>query len=92
MRYHYVYRIDCGSSYYIGVRSSVKPPEQDRYMGSGMWCFCGIKYHPLVKIILSTHENREAAEREELRLLLKHINQNGCMNRRRSNQFKYADV
>lgn len=91
--HHYVYRVSFGNSFYIGVRSSKKPPEEDtKYLGSGIFILFKIKYNSPVKVILSTHPSREAAEREESRLLVLHVGKGACMNRKKSRCRKYANV
>jgi len=91
--HHYVYRVTFGRLYYIGVRSSKRRPEEDkRYVGSGHFILFHPKPCPPKKEILSEHETRDEAQREECRLLMEHIGQPGCMNRRYSFCFKYAHV
>lgn len=83
MLHHYVYKVTFGCQYYIGVRSSKVSPEDDwRYLGSGNFILYKIKYFPPVKEILSVHETREEAEKEESRLIRIHIKDYRCKNRR----------
>lgn len=85
---HYVYKVTYGHDYYIGVRSSKCEPEQDTYIGSGMF-FYGSRGNP-IKEILSTHETREDAEKEESRLLVFHIGLAFCRNIKPTRRAKYG--
>lgn len=91
--HHYVYRTSMGKSFYIGCRSSKKPPEEDaKYLGSGMWILCSIHYVKPIKEILSIHENRELAEREESRLIVEHYGSIWCRNAKRTKCRRYSIV
>lgn len=88
---HYVYQItdNITKCYYIGVRSSVVEPHNDKYMGSGNW----IKSHQkeygkflkrckgrFNKTILEICESRELAFDLERRLVSEYFNDPYCMN------------
>lgn len=90
--YFYVYKLSWGKSYYIGRRKSKVPPDKDTYKGSGYYCLFGVKYHPMVKTILSVHSTFEESAREEARLLSIHVGKNGCVNRKKSGCWKYGYV
>lgn len=71
-KHHYVYRIDClvDGRYYIGVHSTNNM--NDGYFGSGSGLRASIRKHgkqAFRKIILSHHQAREEAIKEEVRLL-----------------------
>lgn len=91
--HHYVYRVTSGKRFYIGVRSSKKRPELDtKYLGSGNYILFQVKFIPPVKEILSVHETRDEAQREETRLLCLYIGHRHCMNRKKTRCRKYANV
>ncbi len=71
---HYTYKItniETGE-FYIGVRSCLCLPTQDRYLGSGNWVSVQPK-KVLKKEILSTHETREIAEYHEVVFIRENI-------------------
>lgn len=76
-KYHYVYKITNNNptdqrKYYIGVRSSIVPPEEDTtYMSSSVFlkeAFKEIGYKQFSKEILSIWKTRKLANEEEVRL------------------------
>lgn len=79
---HYVYKlIDSDGRYYIGVRSCVCSPEDDSYMGSGVWPrTCAANGIELTKTIVSTHANRSDAEVAEALMIKAAIGDHSCMN------------
>lgn len=79
---HYVYKlIDSDGRYYIGVRSCVCSPEDDSYMGSGVWPrTCAANGIELTKTIVSTHANRSDAEVAEALIIKAAIGDHSCMN------------
>ena len=91
--HHYVYKVSFGKAFYLGVRSSKKTPDQDsKYIGSGCFILFTIKRYPAIKEILSVHETREDAEREESRLLTQFVGTLHCVNRKRTRCRKYSHV
>lgn len=77
-QHHYTYRLDSeNGDFYIGVRSSYKSPEDDKYMGSGRWTH---KQRGLKKTILGSFSSRAEAEVEEGRLIFHHSSNPKCKN------------
>lgn len=94
---HYVYKITSGVFYYIGSRSCRCHPDNDRYMGSGVWCLWEkhdpeLNDGPRIKTILSIHETRKSAEREEKRILQYCRGEIFCMNRKIGTSGTYRRV
>lgn len=82
--FHYVYAVtnEIGE-FYIGCRSSTRPPQKDRYFGSGAWIVFGAR--PRVKAILSEHPTRRMALLRETTVLRMVISSPLCRNRRITN-------
>jgi phage replication O-like protein O len=77
---HYVYLItNQESQFYIGVRSCLCSPNQDRYLGSGNWISTQDK-SKLTKKIISAHESRQDAEIVEAELIQSHKHDINNMN------------
>ena len=82
--YHYVYKLINikTQEFYIGVRSCFCAPEDDEYMGSGMWPSLMKKEGTkLTKEIISKWPSRPSAEGEEERLIKENYQQDRCRNR-----------
>ena len=90
--HHYVYKIQIGSRFYIGVRSSKTSPEKDPYKGSGNCVLYGICFAKKTKTVVSEHKTRRDAEVEESRLIRENFGSAQCLNLRRSNPKKSAHV
>jgi phage replication O-like protein O len=67
---HYTYRVTRESTgeFYIGARTCLCHPNQDRYLGSGNW-ICTVKAHELQKQVLQIHWSRAEAEAHEIHLI-----------------------
>lgn len=83
--FHYVYRTEEGQRYYIGVRSSKRPPHEDPYIGSGMSVLYGVHHGQRKKVILGVFNTRREAEVFESELIREHFGKPFCQNRRRTN-------
>lgn len=84
--HHYVYKVtDTEGNFYIGSRTSFKPPHVDRYSGSGKWPReqreLGID---LLKEVLFITETREEACEIESQLIEKHFDDPRFQNLSRS--------
>lgn len=83
---HYLYKIlnIHTNEYYLGVRSTSKTPETDRYMGSSsIWTKSYIKEHKdeLKKIIIDqSFETRKEANDAEIKIITSHITDPLCIN------------
>lgn len=83
LMFHYVYQVtSTDGRFYLGVRSSRLPPDEDKYTGSGSWVKFGFPGH-LSKQILNTFPSRELAEAFEASLLSSAILDANCMNQSR---------
>lgn len=79
--FHYVFRIDAGSQYYFGVRSSKVPPQDDPHMGSGSFILYEIAYAKRKKVILGVYPSRFDAEAAKSVLIRTHHDDWRCQNR-----------
>lgn len=72
--HHYIYKITNAitKEFYIGVRSCLCLPAQDRYLGSGNWIASQNK-RQLDKLIIDKYDTRELAEIAEAEQIRLHI-------------------
>lgn len=82
MTHYYVYKITCTSTkeFYIGCRTSKKPPAQDgSYMGAGVWAKKQASFKR-EKEILKIFDCLKEARAFELITIRKYIRHKKCMN------------
>lgn len=83
--FHYTYKtinLQTGD-FYLGVRSSKKPPGEDPYLGSGVRITNAIKKYgrsSFKKEILATYPSRAVANDAEKLLIEKHLGHQNCYN------------
>lgn len=82
---HYVYRTTYlpTGEFYIGVRSSVTEPKDDKYLGSGSFTFFS-RYNRkgYSKEIIAEFPSRDEAETYELSIISQNISNTLCKNLR----------
>lgn len=84
MTYHYTYVIHKESTgeYYIGVRASKLPPNDDPYMGSSRILKERMRIeHDWFKYIIKEYPTRKEAALDEVEQLKGHFKQSWCVNR-----------
>ena len=91
---HYVYKLIAeNGQFYIGVRSCYDLPEEDEYMGSGVWPkHCMAMNISLEKEILAIYQTREQAEEDEKARIAENISDPRCQNRANPNSRKNGTV
>lgn len=82
---HYVYELRAeNGEFYFGSRSSKVSFDQDRYMGSGVWCRkCRKEKIQIKKRLVSTHPTREDTSAAELEIICEHWGDPMLMNQKR---------
>ena len=91
---HYVYKLIAeNGQFYIGVRSCYGLPEEDEYMGSGVWPkHCMAMNISLEKEILAIYQTRKQAEEDEKARIAENISDPRCQNRANPNSPKNGTV
>ena len=82
-QYHYVYKLtrtDNGE-FYIGMRSSSVPFEQDEYWGSGTWTsYCALNEFVVIRELVASLPNRNSAKKHEKIMIKESSDHPLCMN------------
>lgn len=77
---HYVYMVkNTEGQFYIGVRSCLCHPFQDKYLGSGNWVATQVKSN-LTKEVLTIHKDRKEAEIQESKIIIENKDNEKNMN------------